>query len=64
MVESERLNEWFVPRRGPVRLRVAIGLLFLPYTGMVLSYTVIGGQCLWYNRRRCDRYLRRNSQYQ
>ena len=43
MVESERLNEWFVPRRGPVRLRVAIGLLFLPYTGMVLSYTVIGG---------------------
>jgi xanthine/uracil permease len=24
-------------------LRVAIGLLFLPYTGMVLSYTVIGG---------------------
>ncbi len=38
-----RLTEWFVPRRGPTRLRVAIGLLFLPYTGMVLSYTVIGG---------------------
>ncbi len=43
MVESERLSEWFVPRWGPRRLRVAIGLLFLPYTGMVLSYTVIGG---------------------
>jgi xanthine/uracil permease len=40
---ADRLNEWFVPARGPKRLRVAIGLLFLPYTGMVLSYTVIGG---------------------
>jgi xanthine/uracil permease len=40
---ASRLNEWFVPARGPKRLRVAIGLLFLPYTGMVLSYTVIGG---------------------
>jgi len=39
---EDRLSEWFVPSRGPVRLRVAIGLLFLPYTGMVLSYTVIG----------------------
>lgn len=38
-----RLNEWFVPKWGPRRVRVAIGLLFLPYTGMVLSYTVIGG---------------------
>jgi xanthine/uracil permease len=41
--ESDRLSEWFVPRWGPTRLRVVIGLLFLPYTGMVLSYTVIGG---------------------
>ena len=40
---QDRLSEWFVPRRGPLRVRVAIGLLFLPYTGMVLSYTVIGG---------------------
>ncbi len=38
-----RLREWYVPSKGPTRLRVAIGLLFLPYTGMVLSYTVIGG---------------------
>jgi len=41
--DSDRLSEWFVPRWGPTRLRVAIGLLFLPYTGMVLSYTIIGG---------------------
>ena len=42
-MDDARLSEWFVPRWGPQRLRVAIGLLFLPYTGMVLSYTVIGG---------------------
>ncbi len=42
-MDDARLNEWFVPRWGPRRLRVAIGLLFLPYTAMVLSYTVIGG---------------------
>jgi hypothetical protein len=40
--DDARLDEWFVPRWGPVGVRVAIGLLFLPYTGMVLSYTVIG----------------------
>ncbi len=37
-----RSSEWFVPQFGPIQFRVAIGLLFLPYTGMVLSYTVIG----------------------
>jgi hypothetical protein len=42
MSEPTRLNEWFVPRFGPRRFRVAVGLLFLPYTGMVLSFTVIG----------------------
>jgi hypothetical protein len=42
MNEPERLNEWFVPSFGPVRFRAAVGLLFLPYTGMVLSFTVIG----------------------
>ncbi|TFZ03087.1 hypothetical protein EZ313_17905 [Ramlibacter henchirensis] len=40
--EGARLNEWFVPSFGPLRFRVAIGLLFLPYTGMVLAFTVIG----------------------
>ncbi len=38
----DRRSEWFVPTFGPLKFRVAIGLLFLPYTGMVLSYTVIG----------------------
>ena len=38
----DRRGEWFVPTFGPERLRIGIGLLFLPYTGMVLAFTVIG----------------------
>jgi hypothetical protein len=37
-----RHAEWFVPRFGPHRFRSFVGLLFLPYTGMVLSFAVIG----------------------
>lgn len=39
---ADRRAEWFVPSFGPERFRLAVGLLFLPYTAMVLSYTVIG----------------------
>jgi len=39
---EDRRNEWFVPAFGPERFRLVVGLLFLPYTAMVLSYTVIG----------------------
>jgi len=39
---KDRRTEWFVPSFGPLKLRVFIGLLFLPYTGMVLAYAVIG----------------------
>lgn len=38
----DRTTEWFVPAWGPRKFRVLVGLLFLPYTGMVLSFTVIG----------------------
>lgn len=38
----DRRTEWFVPAFGSERFRVGVGLLFLPYTGMVLSFTVIG----------------------
>ena len=41
-MDRDRRTEWFVPSFGPERFRVAVGLLFLPYTGMVLSFTVIG----------------------
>jgi hypothetical protein len=37
-----RINEWFVPKFGPIRFRVFVGLLFLPYTGMCISFTIIG----------------------
>lgn len=39
---TDRTAEWFVPAWGPEKFRVIVGLLFLPYTGMVLSFTVIG----------------------
>ncbi|ABA58690.1 hypothetical protein Noc_2230 [Nitrosococcus oceani ATCC 19707] len=39
---GDRTHEWFVPAFGPLKFRVLMGLLFLPYTGMVLAYTVIG----------------------
>ena len=39
---ADRRSEWFVPSFGPERFRLAVGLLFLPYTGMVLAYTVMG----------------------
>lgn len=41
-LEPDRRTEWFVPAFGPERFRLAVGLLFLPYTGMVLAYTVMG----------------------
>lgn len=37
-----RTNEWFVPKFGPQRFRIFVGLLFLPYTGMCISFAVIG----------------------
>ncbi len=42
MTSETRINEWFVPRFGPPRFRAFVGLLFLPYTGMCVSFTVIG----------------------
>jgi len=41
-VPPSRASEWFVPRFGPLRFRAFVGLLFLPYTGMVLSFAVVG----------------------
>ena len=37
-----RINEWFVPRFGPAKFRIFVGLLFLPYTGMCISFALIG----------------------
>jgi hypothetical protein len=40
--KDDRASEWFVPRFGSEKFRTAVGLLFLPYTGMVISFSVIG----------------------
>lgn len=42
MSDDSRINEWFVPRFGPLKFRIFAGLLFLPYTGMCVSFAVIG----------------------
>ena len=42
MSDDSRVNEWFVPKFGPMKFRIFAGLLFLPYTGMCVSFTLIG----------------------
>lgn len=39
---DNRLNEWFVPKFGPLKFRLVCGILFLPYTGMCLSFVAWG----------------------
>jgi len=39
---ATRASEWYIPGFGPPRFRSFVGLLFLPYTGMVLAYLAIG----------------------
>jgi hypothetical protein len=41
--DNSRLNEWFVPKFGPLKFRALIGLLFLPYTAMCVCFTILGG---------------------
>lgn len=41
-VSGTRLNEWFVPGFGPPKFRAFVGMMFLPYTGMCISFAVIG----------------------
>jgi len=41
-MQSDRLSEWFVPKFGSRNFRLSIGILFLPYTGMVVSFAVWG----------------------
>lgn len=39
---KDRLSEWFVPKFGSRNFRLWIGILFLPYTGMVVSFAAWG----------------------
>lgn len=36
------MSEWFVPKFGPRNFRLSIGILFLPYTGIVTSFAAWG----------------------
>jgi hypothetical protein len=36
------MSEWFVPKFGPKKFRLCVGILFLPYTGMVVSFAIWG----------------------
>lgn len=39
---EDRLSEWFVPKFGSKNFRIGVGVLFLPYTGMVVSFAAWG----------------------
>ncbi len=41
-MERDRTSEWFVPKFGPRNFRISIGILFLPYTGIVISFAAWG----------------------
>lgn len=43
MNNDSRINEWYVPKFGPTKFKIFIGLLFLPYTGMCISFVILGG---------------------
>ena len=41
-MQNDRMSEWFVPKFGSKNFRLGIGILFLPYTGMVVSFATWG----------------------
>jgi len=51
-VQKDRLSEWFVPKFGTRNFRLGIGILFLPYTGMVVSFAAWGSLVVDYSLER------------
>lgn len=51
-MQKDRLSEWFVPKFGTRNFRSGIGILFLPYTGMVISFAVWGSLVVDYSIER------------
>ncbi|WP_042686518.1 UbiA family prenyltransferase [Candidatus Nitrosotenuis chungbukensis] len=41
-MQKDRTSEWFVPKFGSKSFRISVGILFLPYTGMVVSFAAWG----------------------
>ncbi len=51
-MQKDRLSEWFVPKFGTRNFRLGIGILFLPYTGMVVAFAVWGSLVVDYSLER------------
>ncbi len=41
-MQTDRTSEWFVPKFGPKKFRISIGILFLPYTTIVICFAALG----------------------
>lgn len=52
IVQKDRLSEWFVPKFGTRNFRLGIGILFLPYTGMVVAFAAWGSLVVDYSLER------------
>ena len=48
-MQSDRMSEWFVPKFGSRSFRLSVGILFLPYTGMVVSFAIWGSLSVEFN---------------
>ncbi len=48
-MQSDRMSEWFVPKFGPRNFRLSVGILFLPYTGMAVSFAIWGSLSVEYS---------------
>ena len=42
LLQVDRISEWFVPKFGSEKFRISIGILFLPYTSIVVCFAVLG----------------------
>jgi len=51
-MQKDRLSEWFVPKFGTRNFRLGIGILFLPYTGMVIAFAAWGALVVDYSLER------------
>ncbi|MGI0063627.1 MAG: hypothetical protein ACREAJ_01370 [Nitrosopumilaceae archaeon] len=51
-MQKDRLSEWFVPKFGTKNFRLGIGILFLPYTGMVIAFAAWGSLVVDYSLER------------
>lgn len=42
LLQDDRTSEWFVPKFGPKKFRISVGILFLPYTAIVTCFAAMG----------------------